>query len=385
MHIPDGYLSPQTCAVLGAAMVPVWGTAARKVKATLKARQAPLLAIGAAFSFTIMMYNIPIPDGTTAHATGGALLAILLGPWAASIGISIALAIQALFFGDGGILAFGANAFNMAFILPFTSYYLYRLLTGRTSLTSGWRAVAAAVAGYAGINLAALAAAVEFGLQPLLFHTASGVPLYSPYPLNMAVPAMALAHLLVAGPAEALVTGLVVRYLQRVNSGLLQLYPAAGAALTSASDTDGTIVTARTKTAGPALAPGTLANSQEIISPAANSSFGLKKLALGLVILVLLSPLGLLAAGTAWGEWSPEDLQQILGFVPPGLARLATTWTHILFPDYTVPGLEGSFFSQALGYILAAAAGLAIIFLIFLALNRLLFRPGKADPGYHGK
>ncbi|BCV22143.1 cobalt transporter CbiM [Moorella sp. Hama-1] len=369
MHIPDGYLSPQTCAVLGAAMVPVWGMAARKVKATLKARQAPLLAIGAAFSFTIMMYNIPIPDGTTAHATGGALLAILLGPWAASIGISIALAIQALFFGDGGILAFGANAFNMAFILPFASYYLYRLLTGRTSLTSGWRAIAAAVAGFVGLNLAALAAAVEFGLQPLLFHTAGGVPLYSPYPLNMAVPAMALAHLLVAGPAEGLITGLVVRYLQRVNSGLLRLYPAGNG----------------NRAAGPAVAAGTLANRQEIISPAANSSFGLKKLALGLVILVLLSPLGLLAAGTAWGEWSPEDLQQILGFVPPGLARLATTWTHTLFPDYTVPGLEGSFLAQALGYILAAAAGLAIIFLIFLALNRLLFRPGKAGTGYNGK
>lgn len=355
MHIPDGYLSPQTCAVLGAAMIPVWSTAARKVKATLKAKQAPLLAIGAAFSFTIMMYNIPIPDGTTAHATGGALLAILLGPWAASIGISIALAIQALFFGDGGILAFGANAFNMAFILPFASYYLYRLLTRRTSLTSGRRAVAAAVAGFAGLNLAALAAAVEFGLQPLLFHTAGGVPLYSPYPLALAVPAMALAHLLVAGPAEGIVTGLVIRYLQRVNSGLLRIYPAEAA----------------------------------VTSPAAvtvtNSSFGVKKLALGLMILVLLSPLGLLAAGTAWGEWSPEDLQQILGFVPPGLARLATTWTHTLFPDYTVPGLEGNFLAQALGYILAAAAGLAIILLIFLLLNRLLVRPGKVDPGCHGK
>ncbi|WP_338825825.1 putative fused nickel transport protein LarMN [Moorella thermoacetica] len=352
MHIPDGYLSPQTCAVLGAAMVPVWGTAARKVKATLKARQAPLLAIGAAFSFTIMMYNIPIPDGTTAHATGGALLAILLGPWAAAIGISIALAIQALFFGDGGILAFGANAFNMAFILPFASYYIYRLLSGRTGLRSGWRAVAAAIAGFVGLNLAALAAAVEFGLQPLLFHTASGVPLYSPYPLALAVPAMALAHVLIAGPAEGIVTGLVIRYLQRVNSGLLRVYPATGAVVAAQAMGDGA---------------------------------SLKKLAWGLVILVLLSPLGLLAAGTAWGEWSPEDLQQILGFVPPGLARLATTWTHALFPDYTVPGLEGSFWAQALGYIITAMVGLGIIFLIFLAFNRLLARPGKTGADYHGK
>jgi cobalt/nickel transport system permease protein len=148
MHIPDGYLSPETCGVLGAAMVPAWSAAGRRVRKTVKHRYVPLLAIGAAYSFLVMMLNVPIPDGTTAHAVGAVLIAVILGPWAAVIAVSIALAIQALFFGDGGVLAFGANAFNMAFVMPMVGYYLvYRPLSRRLSLTSPRRALAAALGG----------------------------------------------------------------------------------------------------------------------------------------------------------------------------------------------------------------------------------------------
>ena len=79
MHIPDNYLSPATCAVMGAAMVPVWTLAVRKVTEVEKAR-IPLLGIGAAFSFLIMMFNVPVPGGTTAHAVGGTLLAVCSAP-----------------------------------------------------------------------------------------------------------------------------------------------------------------------------------------------------------------------------------------------------------------------------------------------------------------
>src|SRR5690349_24711636 len=142
MHIPDGYLSPTTGAVLGAAMVPVWATAASRAKRVVKRRYAPLMAVGAAYSFMVMMFNIPIPDGTTAHAVGGVLVAVLLGRWAAVISVSVSLAIQALFFGDGGVLAFGANCFNMAFVMPMAGYAAYKLAAGRVSLTSSRRAVA---------------------------------------------------------------------------------------------------------------------------------------------------------------------------------------------------------------------------------------------------
>src|SRR3954452_5179554 len=136
MHIPDGYLSPQTSAVFGAAMLPLWWQSARRVKKVVKSRYVPLLALGAAFSFVVMMFNVPIPDGTTAHAVGGGLIAILLGPWAACVAVSVALLIQALFFGDGGILAFPANAVNMAVVLPFVSYAISAVLSPRAGVTS---------------------------------------------------------------------------------------------------------------------------------------------------------------------------------------------------------------------------------------------------------
>src|SRR5512141_1879511 len=112
MHIPDGYVSPATGGVLYLVMAPLWFLASRVVRKTLKARQVPYLAFSAAFSFVIMMFNIPIPGGSTGHAVGGTLVAVLLGPWAAMIAITVALVVQALLFGDGGVTAIGANCFN---------------------------------------------------------------------------------------------------------------------------------------------------------------------------------------------------------------------------------------------------------------------------------
>jgi cobalt/nickel transport system permease protein len=107
-------------------MLPIWYKASRAVGTIVKSRYVPLLAIGASFSFLVMMFNIPVPDGTTAHAVGATIIAIILGPWAAVIAVSIALVIQALFFGYGGVLAIAVNCFNMAFVPPFVGYYVYR-------------------------------------------------------------------------------------------------------------------------------------------------------------------------------------------------------------------------------------------------------------------
>jgi len=218
MHIPDGYLSPATCGVFGAVMIPIWTAASKAVRKTLSVRQVPYLAIGAAFSFVIMMFNVPIPGGSTGHAVGGVLVAILIGPWAACIAVTVALVIQALLFGDGGITAIGANCFNMAFVLPFVGYYVYKLISLNSPAGSNRRIIAAGAGAYAGIALAALCAGIEFGLQPLLYHKANGQALYSPYGLNVAVPAMVLVHLLVFGWVEVIVTALVVKYLQKQNA-----------------------------------------------------------------------------------------------------------------------------------------------------------------------
>ena len=157
MHIPDNYLSPQTDAVMAVAMVPVWVHCIKKVRATLDREHMAFLGICAAFSFLLMMFNVPLPGGTTGHAVGGALIALLLGPEAAAIAVSVALALQALLFGDGGILSFGANCFNMAFVLPFAAAIVFRALNSRLHDKSWGTSVSAIVSGWVGLCLAACA------------------------------------------------------------------------------------------------------------------------------------------------------------------------------------------------------------------------------------
>ncbi|MDK2801442.1 MAG: cobalt/nickel transport system permease protein [Clostridiales bacterium] len=221
MHIPDGYIGLETAVPFLGAMIPIWRKALQKIKTTLKRKHIPVLSIGAAFSFTIMMFNVPLPGGSSGHAVGAVLLAILLGPWAACIGVSLALIIQALIFGDGGIWAIGANCFNMAFAMPFIGYYTYKLLKGNAEHFSKRAVFAAAAAGYIGLNAAALLTAVEFGIQPLLFKAADGTPLYAPHPLWVAVPVMMFEHLLIAGPIEGAVTALAYLYIGKTNPELL--------------------------------------------------------------------------------------------------------------------------------------------------------------------
>ena len=221
MHIPDGYLGPATYGTMYAVTLPFWAVAARKLNKTLKSKQAPYLALGAAFSFVIMMFNVPIIGGTTGHATGATLIAILLGPWAAMIAVSVALIIQALLFGDGGITAIGANCFNMGVIGGLVGYGLYRLIAAGSDVKSSRRWIAGAIAAYISLNLSALVTGIEFGIQPILEKSATGQPLYSPFPLSVAVPAMVFEHLLVFGFVEAAVTALVIKYFQKNDPAML--------------------------------------------------------------------------------------------------------------------------------------------------------------------
>lgn len=221
MHIPDGYLGPATYGTLFAVMIPFWAAASMKLNRTLKSRQAPYLALGASFSFVIMMFNIPIIGGTTGHATGATIIAVLLGPWAAMIAVSVALILQALLFGDGGITAIGANCFNMAVVGVFAGYGVYRLIGLRSGPLSKRRVMAGALGAYVSLNASALAAAIQFGIQPLIERSATGQPLYAPFPLSIAVPAMTLQHLIVFGFVEALITALVIKYFQKNDPDML--------------------------------------------------------------------------------------------------------------------------------------------------------------------
>ena len=330
MHIPDGYLSPATCGVMYGAAAPFWYVASTRVRQALTGRTVPVLALFAAFSFVLMMFNIPLPGGTTGHAVGGTLLAIVLGPWAAVIGISVVLGIQALFFGDGGLMAFGANCFNMAIVLPLVGYFIYKVISSNSEATSTRRLVAAVLASYTALVVAAFVTSIELGLQAHFLHSADRTPLYSPYGLDKAIPAMMGGHLLIAGPVEAIVTGLVFAYLQRTHSSLI-------------------------KADEPAKKEGKI---------------WLLWGALGLVALA--TPIGLLASGTAWGEWGVDELGDLgLGFIPSGLQRFAEWWPAPL-PDYSFARM-----GAVIGYILSAFVGIALVALLLYLFGRLLTRKGR--------
>jgi cobalt/nickel transport system permease protein len=220
MHIPDGYLGPYTYIAFWIIMFPIWYYAGKRLSAELKSRQVPLLALAAAFTFVIMMFNIPIPGGSTGHAVGGAIIGIVLGPMAAVIAITVALVLQAMVFGDGGITAIAANCFNMAVVIPFVAFYTYNLISKGTVITSRRRVIAAALAGWASLTIAAAVTAFEFGIQPILHHSAEGVPIYMPYSLGVTLPAMILEHAFGFSILEALITALIFSYIQRTDTSL---------------------------------------------------------------------------------------------------------------------------------------------------------------------
>jgi len=321
LHIPDGYLSPATCLVFYGSMAPLWFAGAAKVEGHFRAGGLSRLSLAAAFVFVLMMFNFPLPGGTSGHLVGAAILAVTLGPWSAFVSISIVIFLQAFIFGDGGVTAIGANAFNMAFIMSFVSYCVFQAIScGRPG--RGRFILASALAGYVSVVVAALAVALELGVQPLVAMDSLGRPLYAPYSLGITLPAMVLPHLLFFGPVEALGTALVLTALQ-----------------------------------GSDALPS--------ISPRQRSA---KPLWLGLSALVVMTPLGLLSREVPWGEWSPRAFGLSFGFIPSGMARLGNLWNGLL-PNYGIGALAGRYgvMGSVFVYILSAAIGsLALVCFIYL-------------------
>jgi len=327
LHIPDGYLSPQTYAPLLGASLTAWAVGLRKIKRELSAKQVPYLSMAAAFSFLIMMFNVPIPGGTTGHAVGGAMIAILLGPWTAVIAVSVVLIIQALVFGDGGVTAIGANCFNMAVAMPFVSWWVFRAVSG--GAREGFRLHAASfLAGYIGLLAAAVLTGIEFGIQPIIAQAPDGSPLYSPYPLSIALPAVVLGHMGAFCIVEGLVTMLLVRYFMK--------------------------------------------SGEWAVDSNAASGFR-RKLWIGLAVLAALTPLGIIlpgifGAGGAWGEWSREALKDMLGYLPRGLEGLGGIWKAPI-REY---GAGGG--SPYITYIASGILGIALVALIAYIIRKTVFR-----------
>ena len=209
MHIPDGFLNAATMATTYVISTGGVANAVRVANKKLGDKHIPMMGILAAFIFAAQMLNFPVAGGTSGHIIGAALAAILLGPWAAVLIMSVVLIAQSLIFQDGGLLALGANIFNMGIIAGLGAYLLYRLLGSLLGDSRRARLTAGFVAAWGSVFLAAIACALELAV--------SGTS-----PLAVVLPAMAGVHAFI-GIGEGLVTTAVLSLVLATRPDLLSL------------------------------------------------------------------------------------------------------------------------------------------------------------------
>ncbi|HEY8545431.1 MAG TPA: energy-coupling factor ABC transporter permease [Acidimicrobiales bacterium] len=209
MHIPDGFIEAPTS--IGAAAVSAGGLAVslRRSAEVLEDKVAPMAGLVAAYVFAVQMLNFPVAGGTSGHLLGGALAAVLVGPWVGSLCIAVVLAVQALLFADGGLSALGLNVLNMAIVGVFAGYGVFLLARRLLPATGTGVAVASGVAGLVSVVLAALAFAAEYALD--------GAGGASP---GRVFAAMGGVHLLI-GVGEAVITAMTVRAVVAVRPDLV--------------------------------------------------------------------------------------------------------------------------------------------------------------------
>ena len=208
MHIPDGLLDPITTIVLWivtiAIMVLGYFRMGKMFEKEDSEKMIPYIGVLAAIIFAFQFVNYPVPGGTSGHLVGGTLVAIILGPWASVIVLFLILVIQSLF-GDGGITALGANAFNMGIIGGIVGFYLVMLfvrLLNNTSLKKELKVtIATAIGSYIAIVLASFICGIEIGISGTI-------------PIEIAVPAMVFWHILI-GIGEAIISALIVFYIYK--------------------------------------------------------------------------------------------------------------------------------------------------------------------------
>lgn len=316
LHAPDGFLTPLVAGIMWLATLAVLAVAVRRTNATLPPRAVLLMGVVGAFVFAAQMVNFQVVGGTSGHLLGGVLVAVLLGPWAGTLVMTCVVAVQALFFLDGGLVVMGANIFNMGVVGTLGGYAVYRTLVGLPGGEARWRIPAAAVAAW----LAVVAGAVAMALQL----AASGTT-----PLEIALPAMSGVHVLI-GLGEAAITAAALGFIAVTRPDLLRVRHEA---LGGASE----------------AAPAT---GRARLWPVAG-------IAIAALVVVVLAPL---ASG------DPDGLERVahdLGFI-----GRASDAAYELLTDYVVPGLEGN-----ASTILAGLIGIAIVVPILVGLGRLLVRP----------
>lgn len=198
MHIPDGFIDIQTSAAFAALAAIGVGAAIKGSRSQLEERTAPLAGLTAVFIFAVQMLNFPVAAGTSGHLLGGALAAVLVGPWAATLALTVVLLMQSFLFADGGLTSLGLNVFNMGIIGVWAGYAIFLLVRKILPKAKSSIPIAAAIGGLISVP----AAAIGFSIQYALGATAT-------FSLSTVLAAMVGTHILI-GIGEAVITGLTV-------------------------------------------------------------------------------------------------------------------------------------------------------------------------------
>ncbi len=200
MHIPEGFISPQTYLPVALIDVALWAVLLRNLRHRIHEETLPFLGVAGAVLFVLSSVMIPIPGGTSIHLLGIGILTALFGLRITVLLFSVVLLIQSLIFGQGGVSTYFVNLFAIGFVGP---------LVAETVLIFGKNRALLFTAGFAGVVAAAVVTAVILGIQPLIAHDASGEPLFFPFGLGVALPAIVLPHLII-GAVEGVITALAV-------------------------------------------------------------------------------------------------------------------------------------------------------------------------------
>ena len=207
LHIPDGFLSTPVAIVGWVLAIIFISVAIRQTRGQLGDRQVPLMGILAAFIFSAQAINFPVAAGTSGHLLGGALAAILLGPWAATLIMTSVVAMQGLLFQDGGLLVMGWNILNMGVLTAFVGGAAYSTIRRLTGNGSSSRLAAAFTGAWLSVEVAALATALQLAV--------SGTS-----PIRLGLPAMAGVHALI-GVGEGVITVGALMVLRTASNGVL--------------------------------------------------------------------------------------------------------------------------------------------------------------------
>lgn len=311
LHIPDGFLSAPVALLWWALTVVAVGVAVNRTSSGLSDRQVPLMGVMAAFIFAAQMLNFPVLGGTSGHLLGGALAALLLGPWGGILVMACVVALQALLFQDGGLLAMGANIFNMGVATALVGYALglplLRAFGGKT-----WGLpVTGFIVGWASVMVAAALTSFQLVL--------SGVP------AAVVFPAMLFVHLFIG-----------------IGEGLITL-----AALSFVVGTRPDLVTALAGYLGP-----------QASRPLDRRTVG------GVTVAGLLFALGA-ALLSPLASSSPDGLERVAE--DKGFLGRAQDAPFSILPDYTIPGLDGN-----ISTIIAGVVGLVIVFALVYGITMVV-------------